>query len=70
MTPRKLLTLVLIIGAAGLMATACGRRAPLESPAQAAARAAREARTSGTVAEEKNADTEKPKRFILDPLLD
>lgn len=70
MTPRKLLTLVLVLSAAGLMATACGRRAPLESPAQASAREAQETRASGAAAEEKNADADKPKRFILDPLLD
>ncbi len=70
MTPRKLLTLLMVIAAAGLVATACGRRAPLETPMEAAAREAREAHVSGAPAEDKKSDSDEDKRFVLDPLLD
>jgi len=67
MTARLPLNLLLIVALGGTLA-ACGRKAPLDTPYQAAVEAQKEAKKNGeTAPEPEKPEAEKP--FFLDGLL-
>ncbi len=67
-TSRLLVSTVLILAVLGV--SACGRKAPLDSPYQAAVEARREAQENNQPLPPEPAPPVRDRRFILDGLID